>query len=134
MTTRERIANLFPAPDRIPERFRLKEPVIQREYLINGEIRTWNGPLQEVLSPVCTPGNPAPTPVKVGGYPLLTTKEAMEALDAAARAYDNGQGKWPTMPVAERIRCVEDFAWHMKEQREDVVKLLMWEIGKNLKD
>lgn len=36
--------------------------------------------------------------------------------------------------VAERIAHVEAFLARMREQREAVVKLLMWEIGKNLKD
>lgn len=38
------------------------------------------------------------------------------------------------MTVAGRIRHLEQFAWRMKEQRELVVKLLMWEIGKILPD
>ena len=38
------------------------------------------------------------------------------------------------MRVAERIQHVETFVGHMREQRDAVVKLLMWEIGKNLKD
>jgi glyceraldehyde-3-phosphate dehydrogenase (NADP+) len=38
------------------------------------------------------------------------------------------------MRVAERIAHVERFLARMREQREAVVKLLMWEIGKNLKD
>src|SRR5207253_291580 len=49
-------------------------------------------------------------------------------------AYDRGQGNWPTMRVAERIQHVEAFLGRMREQRDAVVKLLMWEIGKNLKD
>ncbi|MNT12743.1 hypothetical protein D3C72_1476850 [compost metagenome] len=36
--------------------------------------------------------------------------------------------------MAERIQRVEIFLTRMREQREVVVKLLMWEIGKNLKD
>ncbi|WP_427122147.1 aldehyde dehydrogenase family protein [Pseudomonas aeruginosa] len=50
------------------------------------------------------------------------------------RAYDHGQGLWPNLRVAERIQHVERFLARMREQREAVVKLLMWEIGKNLKD
>src|SRR5690606_24252302 len=49
-------------------------------------------------------------------------------------AYDYGRGAWPTMRVAERIAHVERFLARMREQRDAVVKLLMWEIGKNLKD
>lgn len=43
----------FPAPDQIPEGFRLREPVFQRDYLIHGELFSWNGPFQDFYSPVC---------------------------------------------------------------------------------
>ena len=59
---------------------------------------------------------------------------ALKALDAADNAYKNGTGKWPTMKVYERINCMQKFVDLMKLQRDEVVKLLMWEIGKNLND
>jgi len=46
----------------------------------------------------------------------------------------NGRGAWPTMSIEERIRHPDAFAYRMKEKRDDVVKLLMWEIGKTLPD
>jgi glyceraldehyde-3-phosphate dehydrogenase (NADP+) len=49
-------------------------------------------------------------------------------------AFDKGKGEWPTMKVADRIACMERFVTLMKQQRDKVVKLLMWEIGKNHKD
>jgi len=72
--------------------------------------------------------------VILGSTPLLDADTALTALDAAVRAYDRGQGLWPTMRVAERIEHVQAFLDRMREQRTAVVKLLMWEIGKNLKD
>src|SRR5690606_24642083 len=71
--------------------------------------------------------------VILGSTPQLDAETALEALDAAVRSYDNGQGAWPTMRVAERIRHGETFLARMREQRNAVVRLLMWEIGKNLK-
>ncbi|HOX08755.1 MAG TPA: NADP-dependent glyceraldehyde-3-phosphate dehydrogenase [Planctomycetota bacterium] len=132
----ERIAAVFPRPADVPEAFRLPKPVEQREYLLGGEIRSWPGELREVRSAVCLRGGPGggPEPARLGAFPLLTEKEAAEALAAARRAYDSGRGQWPTMPVAERIRHVEAFAFRMKEKRDEVVRLLMWEIGKTLKD
>jgi glyceraldehyde-3-phosphate dehydrogenase (NADP+) len=65
---------------------------------------------------------------------LLTSKEALEALDAAVQAYDLGHGLWPTMSVTDRIEHVEKFIVSMRAQRDQVVKLLMWEIGKSQKD
>ncbi len=110
-------------------------PVHQRDYLLAGELRTWDGPVQDVLSPVCLrrPDGP-PRQVALGHYPLLGEAEALAALEAAARAYDHGRGAWPTMPVAGRIEAVEEFAFRMAEKRAEVVRLLMWEIGKTLPD
>ena len=38
------------------------------------------------------------------------------------------------MKVVNRIACMENFVTQMKTKREEIVKLLMWEIGKNLPD
>jgi glyceraldehyde-3-phosphate dehydrogenase (NADP+) len=65
---------------------------------------------------------------------LLTSKEALEALDAATAAFDSGRGEWVKMSVNQRISHVENFIERMREKKSDVVNLLMWEIGKSLKD
>lgn len=126
--------SLFPSTEGIPEQHRIGPPVEQREYLCNGQIRTWAGAQQDVLSPVCEAADGAAGPRRIGSYPLLGAEQAVEALDAACKAYDHGRGAWPTMSVEERIRHVEGFAYRMKERRDEVVKLLMWEIGKTLPD
>jgi glyceraldehyde-3-phosphate dehydrogenase (NADP+) len=97
-------------------------------------LRTWDGPLQDVLSPVCLQEDGRLVHQRVGAYPLLTEREALDVLAAATRAWDQGRGAWPTMSIESRIRAVEAFAWRMKERRDDVVRLLMWEIGKALPD
>jgi glyceraldehyde-3-phosphate dehydrogenase (NADP+) len=65
---------------------------------------------------------------------LSGEKEAMLALDAAVTAYNHGRGEWPMMPVSERIKCMEHFVGKMLERKNEIVKLLMWEIGKSLAD
>jgi glyceraldehyde-3-phosphate dehydrogenase (NADP+) len=65
---------------------------------------------------------------------LLTADEAMVALNAAVTAYDSGHGLWPSLSVAQRISHVEQFLAAMRTCRQEVVNLLMWEIGKSLKD
>jgi glyceraldehyde-3-phosphate dehydrogenase (NADP+) len=55
-------------------------------------------------------------------------------LDSAVRAFGSGHGEWPRMTVAERIRHVADFAVRMKAKRDEVVRLMMWEIAKPLAD
>jgi glyceraldehyde-3-phosphate dehydrogenase (NADP+) len=126
--------DLFPRPDDIPESAGVPLPLHQREYLVDGELRTWDGPSEAVLSPVCRPGPGGPQPTPLGSYPLFTAAEATAALDAASAAWDSGSGRWPTMPVAERIAHVEEFAHRMVAEREPVVRLLMWEIGKSRAD
>ena len=125
----------FPTYNQIPEKFRLNEPVFQYDYLINGELLTWAGPFQEVYSPVCLAdehGNVAPK--LIGQYPMLTSNESLQALESAVAAYDHGRGHWPTLSVEQRISHLEDFTYRMKEQRETVIQLLMWEIGKTYPD
>ncbi|MFD2645736.1 NADP-dependent glyceraldehyde-3-phosphate dehydrogenase [Pseudomonas japonica] len=127
--------SLFPTAEEIPEAYRLGAPLEQRDYLVNGQLHHWQGPLATVRSPVwLKDADGDEQQVILGSAPLLDADTALGALDAAVHAYDKGRGAWPTMRVAERIRHVEGFLGRMREQREAVVKLLMWEIGKNLKD
>ncbi|TWC28042.1 hypothetical protein FBY03_14124, partial [Pseudomonas sp. SJZ079] len=52
MTTVSRLDTLFPTLNEIPEQYRLGEPIEQRDYLVDGQLLTWNGPLATVRSPV----------------------------------------------------------------------------------
>jgi glyceraldehyde-3-phosphate dehydrogenase (NADP+) len=125
----------FPTIDQIPEKFRLGEPVFQSDYLIDGELLSWNGPNQEVYSPVCIRNAAGEiSPYLIGHYPLMTANESKLALESAVRAFDHGRGLWPTLSVEDRIAHLEDFTFRMKEQREIVINLLMWEIGKTYND
>lgn len=128
------ISNIFPTAEQVPDAYRLGEPIEQRDYLVDGELRHWDGPVATVRSPVYLANETADEKVILGSAPLLDADTALSALEAAVRAYDKGRGAWPTMRVAERIQHVETFLASMRKQREAVVKLLMWEIGKNLKD
>jgi len=134
MSFEDQLKSLFIKESQIPAEFQLGEEVHQREYLSNGEMKKWDGPVSEVYSPVCFPGADGLKRKLIGSYPLGTEKEAMEALDAATEAYNNGRGEWPTMSVADRIACVEKFTFKMVEQRDKVIKLIMWEIGKSIAD
>jgi glyceraldehyde-3-phosphate dehydrogenase (NADP+) len=60
-------------------------------------------------------------------------RKKAEAVDAADAAFNNGQGVWPTMKVADR-KSMTRFVTQMEATREEVVKYLMWEIGKSLSD
>ncbi|TCL56813.1 glyceraldehyde-3-phosphate dehydrogenase (NADP+) [Hydrogenispora ethanolica] len=130
----EQMKELFPAEAGIPAEFRMAEPLCQTEYLADGELRRWDGPVQEVYSPVHVQTPEGLKQQFLGSYPLLSAEKVKEVLEAAVKAYANGRGLWPTSPVAERIARVEEFALRMKSKRAEVVRLLMWEIGKSYRD
>jgi glyceraldehyde-3-phosphate dehydrogenase (NADP+) len=128
------LSNIFVPEEQIPEQHRLSAPLHQREYLSNGEMLTWEGEVHTVLSPVCIQTDHGLERKVIGTYPLCSEKESLQALDAAVSAYDNGRGIWPTMSVADRIGCVEKFTLRIIQKKDEVVKLLMWEIGKSYAD
>lgn len=116
----------------IPEQFRIDELLHQKAYLSNGQLIPWNGEKDEVFSTISSTREYRPT--LLGTVPHLDKGTALEVLESACEAYKKGQGEWPTMNVFERIRCMQNFVSQMKTRREEVVKYLMWEIGKNLTD
>ena len=116
----------------IPENLQIKQPIHLRHYLVNGEMKDWEGETSEVFSTISSTKEYQKT--ILGSIPTNQEPEAMEALDAATKAWDQGKGLWPTMKVKDRIECMESFVQKMEEKREEVVKLLMWEIGKSQPD
>ncbi len=128
------LEKMFVTEEEIPRQYLIGTEIHQREYLSNGEMRKWDGEIHEVYSPVCIRTAAGLKRKLIGTYPVCSEKEAFEALDAAVAAYDNGRGQWPTMSVADRIQCIEKFIIKMIEQKDIVVKLIMWEIGKSYAD
>ncbi|MEY4274060.1 MAG: Glyceraldehyde-3-phosphate dehydrogenase [Bacteroidota bacterium] len=128
------LENLFPKATDIPKEFDLTQPIEQREYLVNGEMRKWTGKTQDVWSPIYVKTNNGFEQKRIGSYPITDATDAMEVLYAGVKAYSNGRGEWPSMSVSQRIECVEKFTQKMIQKRDEVVKLLMWEIGKSLGD
>lgn len=134
MDLEEKINQIFPLESEVPGELNLSEPLEHRQYLVNGELRQWAGPVQEVYSPVFLKGPQALSRKFLGRYPLLGEAEALEVLEAALRAYDHGHGTWPAMSIQERIRHLEQFAFRLGDQKREVARLLMWEVGKSYQD
>ena len=118
--------------EEIPEQYKINNLVHQNTYLVGGKLIPWAGETSEVYSTISSTEDYKPT--LLGTIPTLGEKEALSALDAACSAYNKGKGLWPTMKVENRIACMEKFVEQMKTKREEIVKLLMWEIGKSLPD
>ena len=66
---------IFPHKEDIPENARLKLPIHQTVWLVNGELREWKGPFNTVLSPVCMKSAKGLERVEVGSHPMLTKKQ-----------------------------------------------------------
>ena len=116
----------------IPSEYKITSLLHQNTYLVSGKLKKWTGNTTDVFSTISSTEDYKPT--LLGTVPDLGEKEALEALDSACLAYGKGQGLWPTMKVIDRIACMEKFVEQMKTKRDEVVKYLMWEIGKNLSD
>jgi glyceraldehyde-3-phosphate dehydrogenase (NADP+) len=116
----------------IPDEFKITNLLHQNTYLVNGELKKWTKETTEVYSTISSTEDYAPT--LLGSIPTMGESEAVEVTKAAFDAYDNGQGLWPTMKVIDRIKCMQNFVMQMKTTRSEVVKFLMWEIGKSLSD
>ncbi|MFD2586681.1 NADP-dependent glyceraldehyde-3-phosphate dehydrogenase [Croceitalea marina] len=117
---------------KIPEKFKITSEIHHDTYLINGELKRWRGNTTKVASTISSTDTYIPT--VLGSIPDMGETEAIEALDAALGTYNQGKGVWPTMKVKDRIECMESFVRKMETKREEIVKLLMWEIGKSLPD
>ena len=114
---------------------RIVEKTHSKAYLVNGEIKKWEGPTSNVYSSIQTFDiDGKKTPTLLGSIPDMDGDVAIEALESADNAFKRGQGNWPTMKVRDRIKCMKLFVEKMKLSRDRVVELLMWEIGKNKVD
>lgn len=102
-----------------------------REYLVGGEFKTWRGEQIPVESMIpSAKGEVTP----LGSFPRLSPEAALEVLDGAVKAYDEGLGTWPSMSAEQRIAAVEKCLDLFAKKREEVVHLLLWEIGKTVPD
>ena len=115
------------------EKYKIDE-IHCREYLVDGELKKWDGDTSEVFSTIDIKEGDEYSPTLLGSIPDMDSDSAIEALESAKKAFNRGQGKWPTMKVRDRLKCMKRFADKMQEHRDVVVKLLMWEIGKNQTD
>ncbi|GAL70486.1 glyceraldehyde-3-phosphate dehydrogenase putative [Jejuia pallidilutea] len=73
----------------IPKEFQIETLTHQNTYLVGGELKQWNGDTAEIYSTISSTKTYKPT--LLGTIPQLGETEALEALDSAASAYNNGQ-------------------------------------------
>jgi len=80
------LENLFVEAKDVPAEFSLPSEVHQREYLSNGVMKQWDGPVHEVFSPICIKTENGLERKLIGSYPVCTEAEAQESLEAAVVA------------------------------------------------
>jgi len=129
------VGAIFDPSKAIPPEFDLVDYPLADAYLIGGEVKRWAGPKVPVESVFCEPDGQGGLRRRVIGQAAdLDADCAREALAAARAAWDQGRGEWPSMRFEERAARMAEFAQRMRAKRDEIVRLLMWEIGKTLGD
>ena len=96
---------------KIDAAIRFEEPIHCTQYLVDGELKIWEGGTSEVFSTIYTENSKGKVgPTLLGSIPDMETDAALDALNAAEKAFNRGQGAWPTMKVKDRLKCLEVFA------------------------
>ena len=114
------------------QQFEAPSPISWKQYLIGGQMHTWEGEMEQVYSPLGPINSEGKTQRQyLGEAPTLDEAAGLKALEVAKAAYNNGRGFWPTATSSERIAAMQKFLEIMKTKREEVSSLLMWEIAKN---
>lgn len=121
----------FPEAGKVPAEHEVGVYADGTSYLVGGEVRRWTGATEAVHSVVCErTGDLLGDRRVIGETAAMTADAALEALDAAAGAWDLGRGAWPRATVEERLSAIRAFVEAIRPLREQVARLLMWEVGK----
>jgi glyceraldehyde-3-phosphate dehydrogenase (NADP+) len=107
--------------------------VIQKDVLIGGQIEVWNGPTEKIYSPTRVDVGGVVQPYFLGEVPVMDADSGYRAYEAARAAWKNGDGAWPSMSLEERVARLQTFLSKMRERRAELIKWIMWEIGKSEK-
>jgi glyceraldehyde-3-phosphate dehydrogenase (NADP+) len=114
------------------ERYGTRPNVNGAKTFYNGIIDDYTGAYQPVTSPIIdsSTGKRA----VIGKIAQMKKDELNDIVKSAEDAWKNGQGVWPQMTIHERITAIEKVVVSLKEKREEIVNVLMWEICKSLDD
>ena len=72
----------------------------------DGKLKKWEGDTSEVYSTISSDPNKPYAQTLLGSIPDMDSDSALEALESAKKAFNRGQGKWPTMKVRDRLKCM----------------------------
>jgi len=123
---------LFPDETEIPESARIAVRD-DATWLVDGEIRQFAGASRPVISRISTRRGETLERAVLGREPLLGSAEASLAVEAAERAFQGGDGEWPSSPVEVRMKAALAFATAVEDRTDAIARMLQWEIGKPAK-
>jgi len=102
---------------------------------MNGAITPWSGASEKVRSPIQVEKEDGSIEKCVlGEVAQMDTETSVKVLDAAVAAWDNGRGAWPQMTLEARCEAIAKLIQKLGEKKDEIVKVLMWEICKNTSD
>jgi glyceraldehyde-3-phosphate dehydrogenase (NADP+) len=109
-----------------------KKPFVDgKKVLCSGVIKPYTGEAKDVCSPIVD-NNKQKT--VIGRLAQMTGNDVSEVLHSSKCAWNKGLGQWPLMSGQERIKALKNFITSLKEKREEIIHVLMWEIGKSTED
>ena len=113
-------------------KYHLKPYVNGAKTFIGGEINDWNGKSIDVTSPIIDEKTGKPT--IIGKISQLNGEDAINAVNAAKEAWNNGKGTWPQMNINDRIVALKKVVESLKSKRNEIINVLTWEICKTSDD
>ena len=126
--------SIFPFEDDIPPDMLKGIPVGRNDYLREGRVDHWRGPFREVQSPLLVRTITGLSQKRIGSVPSMDEEASLNILREARGAFNNGRGEWAALPAGEKAARFEAFLKELENAREDIVRLLQWEIGKTARE
>jgi glyceraldehyde-3-phosphate dehydrogenase (NADP+) len=81
-----------------------------------------------------TQNHPVLRPVVIGRMPQMNAEQTLSVLQHAKNAWRGGSGAWTQMSLQQRMQSIRNFFAELSKQREAIIRVLQWEIGKNRPD
>ena len=126
--------SIFPFENDIPPDMLKGIPVGRKDYLREGTVADWRGPFREVHSPLLIRTVAGLSQKRIGSVPSMDEEASLSILRDARAAFHNGRGEWVVLPARERALRFNAFLEQMEGLRDDIVRLLQWEIGKTARE
>jgi glyceraldehyde-3-phosphate dehydrogenase (NADP+) len=112
--------------------YKTKPMIDGAKSFIAGKVEPFLGEVDTVTSPIVDKETGERT--VIGKVARFTKEHTLSAVAAAEKAWDGGQGVWPQLSAQARIEALERVVKNLKDRREEIVNVLMWEICKNTGD